>query len=914
MINIGNWNRIFRKTSMLRSASYSMILVMTMLFSNVMFAGTTGKLAGNVKDAKSGEAVVGANIMVKGTYLGAAADVDGYYYINNIPPGEYTITISAVGYQTTIVKDVLIQIDHTTKLDVSLNEKVINMKNEVVVTATRPLVQKDLTSTSATISAKDINMMPVESVNQIVNLQAGVVDGHFRGGRSGEVAYLIDGVPVTDAYNGGSGVTVENSSIRQMEVISGTFNAEYGQAMSGVVNIVTRDGSPNFHAHVNGYLGNYFTTHTDLFQNLNHVDNLSTRDIELSLSGPTPIPHLSYFLTGRYFYNKGYLYGRRIFNVTDDVPLVVSTSPLMFIPFNTGDSSFVPMNPARRYSANGKLSYSLPKFKISYSIFWDDNWNKYYDHYSSWTPDGTLNHYRRDITQSFQISHFPSNNTFQSLKLTANMYDYEGYLYQDPFDQRYVSPQRGIPTSGYTFREGGNDGSRYQRHTYTYIGQWSISTQLNKEHTVKVGLEGRLYDLYDHGWNLINLTDGIVDSTSPTHSFLFTPGYPNVGTITNNGSNQMYSKRPYGMSAYVQDKMEYDIMIINAGVRFDYFNANSSYPADSRNPMNIPNFPGANQYTKATPKYQVSPRLGASFPITDKGIIRFSYGHFFQIPNFQNLYTNPDFLVVQGQSLSSIMGNPNLKAQKTVMYEIGLQQVLFPNVVLNLSAYYRDIRNLLGMEIVNTYRGFKYARFINRDYGNVRGFLITLEKRFADYVGAKIDYTYQIAEGNASDPMSVYNNNQTDPPIEATKTVVPLNWDQRNTLNISLNVGQPGDWTVGFVFQYGSGMPYTEDIKVSQGVRFENGGRKPPTYNLDMRAQKTFKVAGININAFLYVYNLLDIKNEYGVYSTTGRANVDLNTQYAGDIVGLNTIAQYVKNPSMYSTPREIRLGFGFDF
>jgi hypothetical protein len=246
------------------------------------------------------------------------------------------------------------------------------------------------------------------------------------------------------------------------------------------------------------------------------------------------------------------------------------------------------------------------------------------------------------------------------------------------------------------------------------------------------------------------------------------------------------------------------------------------------------------------------------------------------------------------------------------MYEIGLQQVLYTNLVLNFSVYYRDIRNLLGMEIINTYEGFKYARFINRDYGNVRGFIATLDKRFANFFGAKIDYTYQIAEGNASDPYAVYNNNQTNPPIEETKRVVPLNWDQRHTFNLSLNFGNPGDWNLGFIIQYGSGWPYTEDIKVSQGVRFENGGVKPSTMNVDLRAEKIFRLAGVNLMAFAIVYNVLDIKNEYGVYSTTGRATVDLNTKDAGDIYGLNTIEEYIKNPGMYSTPREIRLGIGF--
>ena len=177
---------------------------------------------------------------------------------------------------------------------------------------------------------------------------------------------------------------------------------------------------------------------------------------------------------------------------------------------------------------------------------------------------------------------------------------------------------------------------------------------------------------------------------STTGNFKFVPGYRELGS----DGNQAYTKKPYEISAYVQDKMEYDIMIINAGVRLDYFNSNSSQPADLRNAMMDEHFTGYNQWEKANANIQVSPRLGASFPITDQGIIRFSYGHFFQIPNYENLYQNADFLIKPGQSLSSVTGNPNLKAQRTVMYEIGLQQVFFNTVVLNATAYYRDIRNL----------------------------------------------------------------------------------------------------------------------------------------------------------------------------------------------------------------------------
>jgi outer membrane receptor protein involved in Fe transport len=910
-------------------------ITLILFLSIYLVAGTTGKIAGVIKDKTTGEPVIGANVLVEGTYMGAACDIDGYFSINNVPPGEYRIIISAVGYQRIIVEKVLVKIDLTTKVDIELSSAVIQLNEEVVVTSQRPLVQKDLTSTSVTISAGDIKMMPVESIGQIVNLQAGVIDGHFRGGRSNDVAYLIDGVAVTDAYNGGFGVQVENTSVKQMEVISGTFNAEYGQALSGVVNIVTQSGSNKYEGYVTGYVGNYLTSSNNIFRNLDEASRIAQKNVQLTLSGPVrPLSNMFFFLTGRYYRNEGHLYGQRIFNTTDDVPFFPDPSNNTFwIPRNTGDGTFVAMNPEQKLSFNGKLTYALPKITIAYSMFWDDNENRYYDHGYSLTPDGIMNHYRTNMIHGLQFTHYPTSSTYQTLKFSVNFYDYNGYLYPDapvdslnPYgiDPRYVNPDQGAPISAYTFRQGGTQNGRYNRYTNTFIGQWSFSSQITREHKIGIGLEGRYYDLFSMYKNVVNLTDGQIDSSG---NEIFTPGYTNKGAITDQGSNIEYRRNPIEFSAYVQDKMEYDIMIINAGVRFDYFNSQASLPADLKNPRRNMLYPGVTQdpenpdvyhlqMIKADHKIQVSPRLGASFPITDQGIIRFSYGHFFKIPAFENLYSNPDFFVQAGNSLSSTTGNPDLNAEKNVIYEIGLQQVLFNDFAMNFSVYYRDIRNWLGMEIINTYEGFKYARYINRDYANVKGFILSFDKRFAHYFGAKIDYTFQIAQGNASDPQAVYNNNQTNPPIEETKSVVPLNWDQRHTLNASINVGIPGDWTVGFVFQYGSGQPYTEDIRISRGVRFENGGIKPVFYNVDLRADKVFNIGGIALNAFLLVYNLLDIKNEFGVYSTTGRAGADLYARdyTQRDIIGLNSIEQYVNNPSMYSAPREIRFGLGFQF
>ncbi|MCX6136177.1 MAG: TonB-dependent receptor [Ignavibacteriales bacterium] len=392
------------------------MFLLTAALSGVLSAGQTGKIAGKIIDGTTKEPIVGASIVIEGSRTGSASDLDGYYYISNVSPGTYTVVVSSLGFQKAIIKNVIVKIDLTTQIDVKLSSTVVNMGTEVIIQADRPLVQKDLTSSSVTVSSDELKVMPVENVQQVINLQAGVVGGHFRGGRSGEVAYLIDGVSINNPANGNSGLTLENTSVREMEVISGTFNAEYGQAMSGVVNIVTQDGSQRFSGSLSSYFGDYYTKHNDTFDNLDKLNITRSRNFQASLSGPTMIDdRLTFFATGRYYKDEGYLFGQRVFNVTDNILPVMLPSgsqmrldPDMDIPAGyvvdiegnlmtidaarstkgtfyqtdqtgnlfkitkTGDGAFVAMNPSHKYSANGKLTYSASDMKFSYGFFAED--------------------------------------------------------------------------------------------------------------------------------------------------------------------------------------------------------------------------------------------------------------------------------------------------------------------------------------------------------------------------------------------------------------------------------------------------------------------------------------------------------------------------------------------------------------
>ncbi len=263
--------------------------------------------------------------MVEGTSSGAATNIDGFYNILNLPPGKYTLIASAVGYNKKTITNVSVSIDQTTTIDFLVSSQVVEGE-EVTITAVRPLVQKDQTAKTAVVGGEQIAALPVTEVAQVLQLQAGFVGGSLRGGRKGEVAYWIDGVPVTDNFNGSQVVEVNKNLVQELQLVSGAFNAEYGQAMSGIVNIATKEGGQKFTGGAGGYIGQYVTTYSgdSLFPGLNKVDPAAIRNIEANVSGPILGEDLTFFVNGRYIYFDGWRKGFRRFNpenisYTDDI-------------------------------------------------------------------------------------------------------------------------------------------------------------------------------------------------------------------------------------------------------------------------------------------------------------------------------------------------------------------------------------------------------------------------------------------------------------------------------------------------------------------------------------------------------------------------------------------------------------------
>jgi outer membrane receptor for ferrienterochelin and colicin len=908
------------------------------MLSGLALAGTTGKISGTVKDEATGEPVIGASILVDGTRLGAAADVNGYYVILNVPPGRYTVIASAVGYQKATTSNVSVQIDLTSKVDFNMKNESVNMK-EVVVTAEQPVVRKDLTSVEAHVDAEQIKNIPVTEVHDVLALQTGVtVDNgggiHIRGGRTSEVAYWVDGRPITDVYDNGQSVSISNNSLQELQVISGTFNAEYGNSMSGIVNIVTKDGGRDYSGSLNFWTGDYISGHSDIFYNIDKVSPVANANIEASLSGPIPGAgdRLTFFTTGRFYKNDGYFYGIRKF-----------TPHRYFTAAELADSGeAVSLNDQKLYSGQAKLTYQISSMvKLSLGALGSRRDYRDYNHAYTLNPDGDVRKHDRGNDLSAQLTHTLSSSAFYTLSVARSYHEYFEYLYDDPYDSRYVDPNY-FNTQSDEFLSAGTNAHRYDRNTTTWDFKGDYTAQLTPVHQFKAGAEFRLHKLFAEDINPVPATDANGQQIVP-----YTPAIlPDTST-----SHSLYTYYPREFSLYAQDKIEYQNVIINFGLRFDYFDPNANILADQQDPDVYQPFKLEHQYhdtnndgiiepseqtaanhttlaeretywwKPASKKYQVSPRFGVAYPITDKGVIHFSYGHFLQIPSFTNLYDGSQYKVTEAGGTQGPFGNPDLKPQRTVMYELGLQQQLTEDVGIDVTGFYRDVRDWVSSSVAipTIIAGVNYIIYVNKDYENVRGITISLNKRPSDYFSYNISYSYQIAEGTNSNPSDEYYTqvNGGSP----VKTLIPMSWDQPHTFNGTLGIGD-NKFGVFFIGRYGSGMPYTPTYisSTQRGSSLSsalptNSQRKPSNMTFDMRVFKTLTIGKQSVTLSVKMFNLFDTENANDVFSDTGDPNRTLQGRNVADNPQrANTVADYLKSPWFFSTPREVQVGIEMGF
>ncbi|MCU0344888.1 MAG: TonB-dependent receptor, partial [Ignavibacterium sp.] len=689
-------------------------LLLTLLIPYFIYAGTTGKLSGTIKDAQTGEPLIGANVVIEGTNFGAATNINGEYVILNISPGRFNVKFSFIGYETTIMQDVVITVDQTTILRIELNPQTITV-DEIIVTARTPLIQKDVTSSISVITREEIESLPVATFTELLSLQAGVSGSgsnlHVRGGRSNEVAYMIDGTIVVDPLLGGLATNINNDAIQEMSLLSGTFNAEYGNSLSGVVNIVTRDGADKFSGKVEARTSEF---------GVDRYSDLHENRVNGSISGPIVTPEYNFFVSAE-LNNYG-----------------------SYLPFGYNKAS----------SFFSKLTTTaIPYIKISLMNRGDKGSRQNYSHSYKYIPEQYLKIRTDSWQSSLNLTHTVQNNLFYDLKASYFNQGYYSGLNKDTSEYLALSQTEYFKEygNGFEFYKLSDPPQLLESRTATLDVKADAVWQIGSMNEVKFGAAFKqhwlkLYDIFDPKRNFPYIDD--------------------------------YSTEPFEGAAYIQDKIELPYLIINIGLRYDYMNANVIFRSDPLDP---------NSLVTVESRSQLSPRFGIAHPISDRTKLHFSYGHFFQNPNFEPMFENNRYDLNVREPL---FGQPSLDAERTISYEVGVSHQFSDNVAMNLTAYYRDITGYVGTQyyfpfVDGRYTG--YTLYVNDDYANNKGFEITLDVRPTKYFSGGLTYTYSIAKGSASSETEQYPGTQ-----ESTQLYF-LDWDRPHIFNASGTYTIPAD-------------------------------------------------------------------------------------------------------------------------
>ncbi len=888
------------------------LMLILIVPSLICFAGTTGKITGKVTDAVTGDPLPSVNILVKGTATGTATDANGNYVILNLKPGKYTLIFSMIGYGSKTVESIIVNSDLTTKIDVKLKESGVELAS-IVVKAKKMIIRKDVTTRTAIVSSKTFDNLPVASFQDVVSLQAGFTEGsngelHARGGRSDEIVYLVDGIPDKNPINGSFNGQLDKNVIQELQVLTGGFNAEYGQALSGVVNIVTKDGGDKYKGRVE-FISDELNTspyHSadalaydqwGLNSDGKFVERVNSEGTGLITNDPsayktqslndTPDLGLDMNVLGTF---SGVLSGA--------IPFVQKLKFFLTVRYQNVKNQ-LPWGYNKERELNFKLSYPIFQgMKISYYLHRDYRLYKPYSHAWKYYPQGYEDRKNFTWKDNIIINHVLSNSTFYNLAFSY-LRNYFNRFTPGKFAEftndgqlissNYLRKNNNTPP----FWTNADNGIFIKNDVKTYILKFDLSSQLGMHNLIKTGFEFQSHSI------------GRLSFAEP-----YAGGFH---AYTN------YKKYPLEFSLYAQDKMEFDVFILNFGLRFDYADVKDTQWPDVTTPAGFLNDKGIfvpDGEIKTPAKYQFSPRLGISFPITEKTIFYSSYGHFFQLPNFTDMYSLRDPTLDR-----ALVGNPGVKPQKTISFEVGFKQQIGSFYSIDLSAYFKNITNLMGSTYYTKFP-YEYTIFNNSDYGEVKGFEINLTKAPSDYWYANVNYTFSIAQGNESDPREGYNNYRRANALLRPKREFPLSFDRRNTLSASLGLNFPANFgplllgmhffeniDIYLVARYSSGLPYTpRPTEESEGLIVDrNSNNMAATQQVDLRFLKMFPLLGATkLSLFLSVLNVFDSINPVNVWSTSG------DPWDAGPTSSRTLDRQ--RNPSNIGLRRTIKLGIRFDF
>ncbi len=1108
---------MLRKWGALIAANITVLLLLAMPFTAL--GQNTGKITGTVIDADSGTPLPGANVLLMGTQLGTATNVDGEYTIIGVPVGSYDVRASFVGYQTVTQASVEITAGYTIELDFELQAGQI--LETIVVEYERPIIQRDAIGVPKVATAEEIANLPVRGAAGIAGLQAGVVTEatsnnlYIRGGREQDVAYYVNGVKVISGTP-----SVPAMAIQQVEMLIGSIPARYGDVMSGVVSITTKSGAPDFFGTIEGVTSEV-------------LDPYGYNDVTATIGGPLFSDNLNFFLSGNYSVradgspralgfptigeaDQARVLGNpqviEVYNAEADETRYVPLPPTVTtdedvranLDIAEGDSivSFSPLeatslfladqitreaakdDPSQGLTFNGNLHFTpVASVRLRVGGAYDRTRRETFTFSRSLYDPNAFEHIDRDSWRGFASwTQYLSDNVFYQIQgeysnfwgvnyrngfsddisdvLFHGDIDHEAnavaarYLEFEDSDSTYIQQygdgdlpsgavanifaHPGVPSAGGYFQfdytrfgigasataqlgvhqlEFGGEYEQQTRRYYSITGTESLARYFRDADAE--GAEDFAVDSYDelafevleddifyYGYNFLG-TEEVDDQD--IEAFYADPE-------SDAFSGNMAPYQPIYYAGFVSDKIEYNDLVLNLGVRVDVFDNNSLVLKDpyalvpivragevgdlppgiesdyavyfdaqenivgyrdldgnfytaggQRGDVREINTSGdvrvqedANGdplnrltddvFTDYEPQVMFQPRIGVSFPVTNRALFFARYDVKSQRPT-QNRY---DTIQQYAQVIESskLMDNPALEPQRSTNYALGFRQRVGERSAVTISGFYRQIDNLITRRIVPTVYPNNYQTYRNVDFGTVQGVELEYDLRRTNNISLNANYTFQIAQGTGSDPQTTATivwRQEVDPFYP--RFIAPLDFDRRHKLVVTLDYrfgeaegpellgARPlANFGINLVGKVAGGLPYTRwesptpiyQAGSSTPVGRINQQRLPTTTLLNLRLDRSFDLGGVNLLAFLWVQNLLNTDNIEHVYNATGLASNDgylasdlgqsflsLLETSQGERSRTNFVDHYrirANYPYNYSIPRMTRLGLRLTF
>jgi len=921
------------------------------LCGSAALAQVKGSISGRVVDQRTNHAIAFANVAVVGAQRGGLTDSEGQFLITGLPLGTYEVSVRFLGYRPGSRTGVTVTAGKPVVVNFELSEMVVQEVKTVEVTAERRLVEVKQGTTVRSVSASEIRNLPVQTIGDVLQRQAGVsTEGdqiHIRGGRADETVFVINGVTNRDLVTGQSTAGQINArSVAEVNVATGAYDVRYGNALSGVVEVRLKEGEDNLSGGMTMTAGKY-----------------GGRAVQLVVGGPDPLwsPLLrAVGLPGKVtsiLDVSGSLYDTRyrslspdsfpyLGSVNDDYRLKSSYEDSFFGNRFTYGDMFSPSADNRwalRYGLTWKPSVR-DKWAIDFSkrIAIDQGfsrtfitargdqgdptypwqWARQIQHASTIFEDNVQSSvsWRRSLAATgFTELHFSRYFFAQRQDVMGMMWwDFEAdtSIYEAPDD--LVFPRDDPRRSDY-FYDTGDDNTWQDRRTTTYELQWNYLQRI-KRHEVELG--------FDHQAQSVQYVT-IEDPWTEDKNHL-------------GGSHDVWAVHPWVGSLYARDRLDYEGFTGNVGIRADYWflgREAEAAIADPTNPNLTPEtrekfYDETRSFFGRRYKMKLSPRVIVAHPITQNSSFFFNYGQFTQNPSYRYVYSR--LTSVSSESFP-LLGNPNLNPQVSVNYELGAKHMFLPSAAANLTFFVKDTYDY---PTATLFAGGEAAAgevpkptfvYLNGHFARALGFELEIEKRRSRYWSGKLIYTYQQTKGKSSDAneqkvVQETGGNAADTRLSETF----VSWNRPHKLaaifDVRFEKTAPWSWVrysgLNLYIQGYSGRSYTPQNLITDQAGEPNSKNGPFQTTTDLRLNRSvhlftrrldFSLVGINIFSE-HIINRIDPVTGLGRVWGQGSYSPE-NPRFPTTPATIAYLKQSaVDDPSNYGDGVQWRFSLDYDF